>query len=211
MTCGIWASIGLVKSCTISAMSWARAQQSERIAPVCVLHVFSATPVQPSDWPSFTNRQLWALSSMKSGFRCGNAAHVDPLLLQIVGERLFDVQNHVEDCGSSRSSRSRISFTYAGSRTVQLKSAESHFTPLRSAHLADADEAVVVPSGIIAAKFYFQAIQPVALDPIAEQHGIAVVRLMPFELAGFERIEPADQMPHGQIAGRFGRQEIGRI
>ena len=39
------------------------------IAPVCVLQVLSATPVQPSDWPNLMYRQLCALSSIKSGLR----------------------------------------------------------------------------------------------------------------------------------------------
>src|ERR1051325_3072780 len=54
-TCGICASIGLVRSCTINCIPCALAQQALKRAPVCVLHVFSATPVQPSSRPNLTS------------------------------------------------------------------------------------------------------------------------------------------------------------
>ena len=68
-TCGIWASIGLVKSWTISVIPCAFAQHALNSAPLCVLHVFSATPVQPSSRPSLIMRQSCALSSRNSGLR----------------------------------------------------------------------------------------------------------------------------------------------
>ena len=48
--CGICASIGFVRSCTINVIPCAFAQQADRIAPVCVLHVFNATPVPRDDY-----------------------------------------------------------------------------------------------------------------------------------------------------------------
>jgi hypothetical protein len=57
----------------MSVIPWALAQHSERIAPVCVLQVLSATPDQPSARPSRTKRQSCALSSMNNGFRADTA------------------------------------------------------------------------------------------------------------------------------------------
>ena len=68
-TCGTCASIGLVKSCTISVIPCPFAQHRLSNAPVCVLQVFSATPVHPNERPSRTSRQSWALSSINSGLR----------------------------------------------------------------------------------------------------------------------------------------------
>ncbi len=53
----------------MSGMPWALAQHMLRIAPDCVLHVFSATPDQPSERPRRTSRQSWALSSRNNGLR----------------------------------------------------------------------------------------------------------------------------------------------
>ena len=50
-TCGICASIGLVRSWTVSVIPCAFAQSRLSSAPVCVLHVLSATPDQPNDRP----------------------------------------------------------------------------------------------------------------------------------------------------------------
>ena len=53
----------------MSVMPCVFAQHRLSSAPVSVLQVFSATPVQPNSRPSRTNRQSCALSSRKSGLR----------------------------------------------------------------------------------------------------------------------------------------------
>ena len=86
---------------------------------------------------------------------------------------------------------------------MQLKSADEPLHAIGQRDPADADDAVVVPRGIVAAELDLEANQAVALDPIAEQHRVAVLRLAPVS-SRLERIEPADQMPHGQL--RDGRR-----
>ena len=60
---------GWSRSWTIKAIPWALAQAWASRAPVWVLQVFKATPVQPSSRPRRISRQSWALSSRKRSLR----------------------------------------------------------------------------------------------------------------------------------------------
>ena len=69
--------------------------------------------------------------------------------------------------------------TYAGSLDRAVEVGREPVDALLDGDLADADEPVVVPGRVVAAELDLQALQPVAADPVAEQHGIAVVGLVP--------------------------------
>ena len=60
---------------------------------------------------------------------------------------------------------------------MQLKSAVSQSTPSSMAISPDLDQPGVVPRRVVAAELDLQALQPVAADPVAQQHGVAVVGL----------------------------------
>lgn len=57
-------------------------------------------------------------------------------------------------------------------------------------------DAFVVPRGIVATEFDLQTTQPFRADPLAEQNGVAVLRLCAREVCGLQRIEPTHEMPH---------------
>ena len=98
-TCGICASIGLLKSCTMICMPCALAQQPLKSAPLWVLQVFSATPVQPSSRPSRMSFQLCALSSRNSGLREEIARTSIGFFSKSYGKRLFDVERRLKISG----------------------------------------------------------------------------------------------------------------
>ena len=78
-------------------MPCALAQHRLSSAPVWVLQVLRATPVQPNCRPSRISFQSWALSSMNSGLRAETLCTSIWLRLQVVRERLLDVQDHLVD------------------------------------------------------------------------------------------------------------------
>ncbi len=100
--------------------------------------------------------------------------------------------------------------TYAGSPTVQLKSAVSQSTPFLDRDLADLEQSVVVPVGVVAAELDLEALEAVAANPVAEQDRIAVVGLGAGQLAGVDRVLAADQVPGGDRLGPGTDQEILR-
>ena len=67
--------------------------------------------------------------------------------------------------------------------------------PERQSETPDADDALVVPVGIIAAQLDLEAQQGVAGNPVGQQHGVAVVGLGAGELRGIDWVQPADEVP----------------
>ena len=74
--------------------------------------------------------------------------------------------------------------------------------------LTHAHQALVIPSGVIAAEFDLHAFQAVAPNPVREQHGIAVVRLLAGQLGWVERIESADQVPGAHFVPAPGEEKF---
>jgi hypothetical protein len=76
--------------------------------------------------------------------------------------------------GCSASKRSRISQTYAGSLTVQLKSALSHSHPSRS-QCGRRGRSDCSPGGVVAAQLDLQAAKAIAPNPVTEEDRVAVL------------------------------------
>src|SRR6266536_2500663 len=92
-TCGIWASMGLVRSCTIKLRPCALAQHALNRAPVCVLQVFSATPAQ-------LTAKLDCLPIMRAfieeqRFPRGNTMDINAVPFEVVRKGLLDIENHL--------------------------------------------------------------------------------------------------------------------
>ena len=185
-----------MRSCTIDSMPWAFAQQSDKQRPGLRLARLqrdarpTQRPAQAHLLPivgAFVHEQRLAR---------GHAAHVDRI---VAPARTETAARRTAAVDRSPAPRRRAgpesSLTYAGSVTVQLKSADKCRTPRSSAIRPTRNDALVVPRGVVAAQLDLQTEQPVALDPVAEQHRQAVVDVLAVHLAVVQRIEAADQMP----------------
>ena len=93
-TCGICASIGLERSWTISVMPWALAQQrrQERAGLRLAGLERHARPAQLAAQPHEPPVVGALVHEQRLAGR--DAVHVDPVGLQVVGERLLDVEQH---------------------------------------------------------------------------------------------------------------------
>ena len=114
--------------------------------------------------------------------------HVDLVSLEVVRERLLDIEDlgigeglvdkelveDVVDVGGIRYGAVEV-----GGKPVDIE-------PVVDG--ANGGEPVVVPIGVVAAKLHFETIEPVAGDPILEVHGVSVVRFVSSQIGGGERI-----------------------
>ena len=133
------------------------------------------------------------------------------LRLEIVGEGLLDVQDpavrpRVLDEQPVEHPDHVRGF---GDRAVEVGAQPRH--AVLGGDLPDRDEAAVVPARIVAAQLHLQALQPVAPDPVREQHRVAVVRLVALEFRGDDRVLARDQVPGGDALRCGVDQVLGRV
>ncbi len=76
----------LVRSCTIRVMPRALAQQRLRRAPVCVLHVFRATPDHPRPVAEPDKTPIVRAFVHEERLARADAVDVDAVRLEVVGE-----------------------------------------------------------------------------------------------------------------------------
>ena len=67
--------------------------------------------------------------------------------------------------------------------------------PERQSETPHADEALVVPVGIIAAQLDLEALQGVAGNPIGQEHGMAVMGFGAGELGSVDGVQTTDEVP----------------
>jgi len=132
-------------------MPCALAQQALRIAPVCVLQVLSATP--PAEFAAEPD-QLPIVRALveKQRLAGGDAVHVDAVSLELVRERLFDVEDHPKNARllGDEPVENPIHVRGIGDGAVEIGGQPEDTVP--DADCADLGQALVVPAGIVAAQ-----------------------------------------------------------
>ncbi len=95
--------------------------------------------------------------------------------------------------------------------TVQLKVRRQPGDAFLARDRPDLHHAVVVPGLVVAAELDLEAVEAVPADPVAQQHGITVVRLLSVEVRRIDRVEPADEVPDGKFFRSLLHEEVHRI
>ncbi len=134
----------------------------------------------------------------EEGFARGDAVDVEGIFREFIGKGLFDIEDHLIDA--------RV----VGEEAVQdvvdvidlLDGAVEVCTQphgvVFDADLSDADDAVVIPSGFLSGEFDFEAGDAVALYPVGEDYGIAVVGFIACAFGVVEEVVAAYGVPCGQ-------------
>ena len=73
------------------------------------------------------------------------------------------------------------------------------------------NQAVIVPSRVIAPQFDFERLQAIPPDPIPEQHRVTVHRFLAGQVCCINCIQPTHQMPGHQMLTALRAEEIGRV
>ena len=110
--------------------------------------------------------------------------HVDLVSLEVVWERLLDIEDlgvgeglvdkelveDVVDVGGIRYGAVEV-----GGKPIDVE-------PVGNG--ANGSEPVVVPVGVVAAKLHFEAVETIAGDPVLEVHGVSVVGFVSSQIGG---------------------------
>ena len=104
-----------------------------------------------------------------------DAVHVDPVRLEVVGERLLDVEDHAVEARLlvAQPVEDLVDVGRIGDRAVEVGGQPVHAVLDRRSRPTRTSR-VVVPGRVVAAQLDLQAVQAVALDPVGQQHRIAV-------------------------------------
>ena len=147
----------------------------------------------------------------EEGLALRDAAHVDAVFLEIVGEGLLDVENHVEDLRllGSEPVENLVHVARLLDRAVEV-GGEPGAAPCEG-EPPDAHQAVVVPGSVVAAQLDHQKAQAIALDPVRQQHRVAVIGLGTIELGGIEQVFAAHEVPGRQARWSLGDEVISWI
>lgn len=144
-------------------------------------------------------------------FAGGDTVDIDRMFLEFVGEWLFDVEEHsikprvlVAELIEHGGDVARI-----GDGAVKIGG-----EPLDifvEGDLADFNQPVVIPGGVVAAEFYFQAFQAVALDPVGEENGVAIFGLRAGEFGRIKEVKAANKVPGAELRGWAFGKEVGGV
>ena len=131
--------------------------------------------------------------------------------LQVVRERLLHVENHPIDSRLliPQPVENPIHIPWVRDRAIEIS--RQPINAILEANRAHLDQTAVIPVRIIAAQLDLEAFEPVALNPILQQHGVSVVRFLARQLRFFQQIQPPDQMPSNQALWAMRGQEVSRI
>ena len=113
-----------------------------------------------------TSTRLGDWTNNKLARCCMLDADNDPILFEIVGKWLFDVEDHSVNARMlfDQSVKDGIDILRIGHGAVEIGREPCDVVLGRDG--PDADKAVVVPFGVVAAKFDLEALEAVALDPV---------------------------------------------
>ena len=147
----------------------------------------------------------------EQGLAGRHAVDVDAVGLQVVREGLLHVEDHAVEPGVlvPQPVEDPVDVGRLGDRAVEV--GRQPVDAVVDTDLADPDEAPVVPGLVGAAQLHLQALEPVAADPVGQQHRVAVVGLVPGQLVRRQRVEAAHEVPGGQPPERPGGEEVPRV
>ena len=105
--------------------------------------------------------------------------NVDTVFFEVVRKRLLNIQNHRIDAGllGQEVIEDLIDIRRILDGAIKIRCQPIDAVTHRN--LAHADHAFVVPINIVSAQLYFQATEPVPLDPVSQRDGVGVVGLGP--------------------------------
>ena len=137
-------------------------------------------------------------------------AHVDLMALQVVRERLLDVQDRREGARLVVAQAIQYAVHVLGIAhgAVEVGRQPQHRVARRDG--AHRRQALVVPRLVVAAQLHLQRLQAVGADPVLQQRRVAVVGLVAGEVRRGQRVEAAHQVPRHQPARRR-RQVVARV
>lgn len=114
----------------------------------------------------------------KEGLALADGVDVDLVGLEIVGEGLFDIDDTVVDLGFGffEAVEDLIHVAGIGDHAVEIggKIGDVFF----EGDFPNGKEPFVIPFEVVTTEFDFEAIKSVALDPITEEDGVAVIGLI---------------------------------
>ncbi len=136
---------------------------------------------------------------------------VDPMRLQLVGKRLFDVEKASISVWVARlqALEDLDNVNRVGDRAVEVGRERGHAR--LDGDPPDLGEPLEVPARVIPPELDLQADQAVGLDPVAEEHRVTVVGLGAGQLGRRDRVLAADEVPGREGLGPGEDQEIGGI
>jgi hypothetical protein len=132
------------------------------------------------------------------------------MLLQVIGEGLFDVQNHAVDPGvlEDQSIEHIVDILRVFDSAVEIR--REPINPELNGNSAYVREALIVPVVIVATKLDLEAFESVTLDPIGQQNGIAVFGFVSCKLGFSYRVLSADKMPDRKVPRRGAYEKLFR-
>ena len=132
-------------------------------------------------------------------------------VFQVIREGLLDVERAGEDLGlvAQQLVHDLVHIRGLFDRAVEVRTQPAD--AIGKANATHALHALEVPGRIGAAQLHLEALQAIALNPVGEQHGVAVVRLAAVAILILQRIHTAHEVPHGQGLRRVGDEVVLRI
>ena len=191
----------------MSGMPCAFAQQRLRSAPVCVLQVFSATPLQPRLPPEFHKLPVVRALIEEERLARGDAAHVEHVVLQLIREGLLHVERARIDLRlvAQQLVEDLIHILRLLHRAVEVRAQPAHAGG--EAEPRHAHDALVVPRRVRAAQFDLQAFQAVLLDPVASSTGWPSFGSLPVRSSAVSGSTPPTRC-HTGITFGAGRTQV---
>src|SRR5213075_2498874 len=133
------------------------------------------------------------------------------MLFKFIGERLFDVEDGVEDAWVF-SSKAIENVVHIGRlRHGAIEVSRQIFSAVLHPDSANVDDALEVPLGVVSTQLDLEAFQAVAPDPIGQQYWIPIGRLLSGQLQLIEGVESAHQMPRGKFVQAPWQQKVVRV
>lgn len=141
-------------------------------------------------------------------FASRDGVGVDVMFFEVVGEGLFDVEEHAVDAGVVVAEVVEDGVDVLGVGDGAVEVGGEPVGVVFDGELADVDDALGVPLLVVAAEFDFEAVEAVGLDPLFEGDGVVVVGFVAGEVVGGEGVEAADEVPCGECFGWRLQEEV---
>ena len=135
----------------------------------------------------------------EQGLARAAAVGIDAVALQVIREGLLHIKQHAVQARMfvAQAVQDFIHVGRLGDGAVEVR--RQPIDIVRHGNPAYAHHARIVPLCVITTQLDLQAIEPISLDPVGQQHRVTVIRLAAGEVVLLQRIHSAHQMPSRQL------------
>jgi hypothetical protein len=139
------------------------------------------------------------------------AAHVEAVLFEFVGERLFDIKEHPINAwvGVAQAVENVINVDGVVDGAIEIGG-----QPVDVADGGDGanpHEPIKIPRGVVAAQFDLKTFQAVVPNPVIEENRKTILELLGWGIGLLEEVQTTYEMPGDESRTRGWEEEVDRV